>query len=858
MLPIIEFLPRVSEYLSNGNNLVLQAEPGAGKSTALPLSLLNEKWLGNKKIVMLEPRRVAAKSIAFYLAKQLGEKVGERVGYQIKNDRKISSNTILEIVTEGILTRRLQNDPELSDVGLLIFDEFHERSIHADLSLMLALEVQQSLRDDLKLLVMSATIDTDEIAGYLDDAAIIKCPGRQFPVKVDYMPGDSNYSSNQHGNSLSMWVNKALKSVLSPDNKGDVLIFLPGQADIKRCIAEAVSCFSEQTNIDFLPLFGALSIEQQEKALTRDPSGNRRVIFTTNIAETSLTIEGVTWVIDSGLEKVVVYDPVSSMTRLETNYISKASAEQRKGRAGRLQAGQCIRLWSEAKQQALPEFQCEEILSADLTNLLLELLVWGESNYENINWLTPPPKANFDTAKNVLLSLGLITELGKATALGNKAAKIGLEPRLAAMLLSATDELEQGIACELAAVLSAGDIFYGNQGADIVDRLLAIQDYKINRKDALQRYPLKAGTIEQVLTSVKSLKRSLKHSVQSLTKASTKTSTFTLTELQQYTGRLLLLAYPERLAKRRNENSGRYQLANGRGIFLHDNDALFGSPWLVVSDCNAQKKEGLIFTAAAITLNEIHESLRQNSGHSIVEQNEYRLDDKKQKVIGRRTYKYQALILESEILSDIPAHEFQRCVKDLLKVEGLKILNWTKKCEEWLARVNWLGEHLPQFPKVTEQTLVDEVDKWFLPYIIRIKNLSELKKVNVFELVTGLLSWDEKQLLEQQAPIQYVTPSDKKVLITYDKHQGPTVSVALQEMFGEIKSPCIGGNKVPLRFELLSPARRPIQTTSDLANFWKTSYFEVAKDMRGQYPRHRWPEKPLLEKPGRSYKQRKY
>ncbi len=846
MLPITKILPQVLDCLSHGNNLVLQAEPGAGKSTALPLSLLDAKWLGNKKIVMLEPRRVAAKSIAYYLAKQLGEKVGERIGYQIKNDRKISSNTVLEIVTEGILTRRLQSDPELSDVALIIFDEFHERSIHADLSLMFALEVQQSLRDDLKILVMSATIDTDEISGYLDGAAVIKCPGRQFPVTVDYISSNgSDFGVNKH--QLVGQVSGALRGILERDTSGDVLVFLPGQADIKRCLADAESNFSKQYDVAFLPLYGALSIEQQERALVVDPTGKRRVIFTTNIAETSLTIEGVTCVIDSGLEKVVVYDPVSNMTRLETNYISKASAEQRKGRAGRLQEGQCIRLWSESKHNSLPDFQVEEIRSADLTNLLLELAVWGQSDYDDINWLTPPPKSNFDTAKQVLVSLGLMSEYGKVTDLGNKASRFGLEPRLATMLLAAEDDQimgqeQQGIACELAAMLSAGDVFYGNRDADIVERLVALQDYKSDRKVALKSYPIKQATIEQILVSIRSLKSRLK--------ISTKQSIYTLTQLQQCVGRLLLIAYPERLAKRRAENSGRYQLANGRGVVLHDNDPMLGAEWLVVSDCNAQKKDGLIFNAAVIGRSDIDASI----GSKIVEENEYQLDGKKQKIIGRKVVKYQAITLESKVLADIPTEDFQQCMHSLLQKEGLKLLNWTNKCEEWLARASWLGEHLEHFPKISKEILIEDVENWLVPYISKVKNLAQLKKVNLFELMIGILPWEQQKLLEQEAPVNYTTPSNKNVKITYDKNQGPTVSVQLQEMFGELKSPCIGGGKVPLRFELLSPASRPIQTTSDLANFWQTSYFDVAKDMRGRYPKHRWPDKPLLEKPGRSIK----
>jgi len=843
LLPITKFLPQVSDCLSLNNNLVLQAEPGAGKSTALPLSLIDAEWLGHKKIVMLEPRRVAAKTIAYYLAKQLGEKVGKRIGYQVKNDRRISEDTVLEIVTEGILTRRLQSDPELTDVGLIILDEFHERSIHTDLALMLALEVQQTIREDLKLLVMSATIDTNAISTYLDNAPIIKCPGRAFPVSVDYAHSDNSY--------LSLKVTKALRSVLSADKKGDTLVFLPGQADIKRCLSEAKSTFHDQENLIFLPLYGGLSIDQQEQALLSDPLGKRRVVFTTNIAETSLTIEGVTCVIDSGLEKVSVYDPLSCMTRLETSYISKASADQRKGRAGRLQEGSCIRLWSESKQHSLRDFQSEEVLSADLANLILDLLAWGLTDYQTINWLTPPPSAHFESAKQLLISLGLVSDgigsdSGKITLLGTKASKLGLHPRLAAMLLQAQNPLEKGMACELSALLSENDIFYNRRGVDIIERLIALQDYKVQKKNALQSWPLKGAIVEQTLSTARSLKSNLS--------ISTNTSIYSLTELQDHVGKLLLLAYPDRLAKRRSENCGRYQLANGKGVQLFDDDPLFGSNWLVISDCNAQKKEGHIFSASAISLEDIHESV----GHLITERDEYRLDDKKQSIIGRRVSTYRSITLRSQPLTNIPAEEFQKCLKSLLKSEGLKILNWSVKCDDWLARATWLGDVITLFPKLTSSSLIQSADQWLLPYLSNVNSLAQLKQVNVFELIKGSLSWDEQQLLESEAPLVYVTPSDKKILIVYDKNQGPTVSVRLQEMFGEIESPKIGGNTVPLRFELLSPAQRPIQTTSDLANFWNTSYFDVAKDMRGKYPRHRWPEKPLLEKPGHSIKHRRH
>ncbi len=836
MLPITEFLPQVSNLLSAGCNLVLQAEPGAGKSTALPLSLIGADWLEGKKILMLEPRRVAAKSIAHYLACQLGEKVGQRIGYQIKNDRKISKDTVLEIVTEGILTRRLQGDPEISDIGLIIFDEFHERSIHADLSLLLCLEIQQTIREDLKLLVMSATIDTRLVSRYMGDATIIECPGRAFPVSVNHTCSNKEPLVNQ--------VITALRSVLLEDVPGDVLVFLPGQADINKCIEAANESFQSESNLLLLPLYGGLPLSQQEKALMPSPDGNRRIIFTTNIAETSLTIEGVTCVIDSGLEKVLVYDPKSGMSRLETAYISKASAEQRKGRAGRTQTGRCVRLWDEQKHRSLKDFQEEEILSADLSGVLLELSLWGAGDYDDINWLTPPPRPHYESAQSTLIALGMNDANNKLTDLGNRAVSIGLSPRLAAMLLQAGSLVEQGIACELSALLSDRDIFHHNSGVDITARLLAVQEYKLNRKSALQSYPLKRLAVEQLLVSSGTHRKQL-----NLDRA---VDGFSLSELQTYIAKLLLYAYPDRLACRRASTGGRYQLSNGKGVFLFDDDPLFGSAWLIVADCDAQKKEGRIYSAAGIATETVWDCL----GDKIKEKNTYEFDAAKKKISARRVSQYGAIELKTSVISKIPREIFNHCLQQAFQVCGLELLNWTAKCERYIARAQWLGEYVDTFPKISKEALLTSLDDWLFPYLTEINTISGLKKINLYELLLGKLSWEQQQLLLSEAPTEYITPSNKTVPIVYDPQQGPTVSVQLQEMFGQIESPRIGGGMVPLRFELLSPARRPIQTTSDLENFWKSSYFDVAKDMRGKYPKHRWPEQPMLEKAGKSIKRK--
>jgi ATP-dependent helicase HrpB len=835
VLPIYDFIPQIQETLSQHSALVLQAEPGAGKSTAVPLSLLGASFLKGKKIILLEPRRVAVKSIAFYLAKLLGEKVGQRIGYQIRNERKISADTVLEIVTEGVLTRRLQNDPELSDVGLIIFDEFHERSIHADLALMLALEVQQAYRDDLTLLVMSATIDTNLLSDYLNHAPVIKCPGRTYPVEVQYISNASGYLDQQ--------VMRALNTALNDTSTGDILIFLPGQGEIKRAIQLAAQQLG--SSLDLLPLYGGLSLSQQELVLSKKSGSQQRVIFSTNIAETSLTIEGISTVIDSGLEKVLNFDVKSGLSRLQTTYISKASATQRAGRAGRLQRGRAIRLYSEAKHQGLNDFQAEEITNTDLSSLVLDLAAWGITTFAEVNWLTPPPEHHFDVACSLNGVLGLLDADNKITKRGTRALKMGLEPRLASMLLSCQSTLEKRISCILAALLSERDILFNAGSSDIIERAMLFNDYLADRKSLKINRNLNIGVLEQVVTLAKSFAKSLG--------LSTLGEPVSLFDLSHYAGALLLTAYPDRLAKIRSTKSNRYLLANGRGVTLREMDSVQGELWLVVCDCDGKKKDGNIYSCAAVSLAQIKTALTDQ----LIENSHYALDNKKEKVIGRQQLTYRALVLEEQLLSVIPENEFSQCVADVLKQEGLAFLNWTSRCVSWLARVEWLGSVMADFPQISETTLIEQLDNWLLPYIGRIKTIKQLRQLNIADLLMATLTWPESQTLASQAAEFYKAPSGKSITIRYDQQQGPTVSVILQEMFGQLDSPMLANNTVPIRFELLSPARKPIQTTSDLANFWCTSYFDVAKEMRGRYPKHRWPEAPLLELPGRSIKKRK-
>jgi ATP-dependent helicase HrpB len=606
----------------------------------------------------------------------------------------------------------------------------------------------------------------------------------------------------------------------------------------------------------FLPLFGGLSLAQQEQAIQPDPQGRRRVIFTTNIAETSVTINGVVWVIDSGLEKRLQYDPSSGMSRLTTVAISKASAEQRKGRAGRVREGHCIRLWGKAKQATLVDYQPEEIVSSELASTVLELHAWGQTDYHTTPWLTPPPLGHYQTAVVLLNALGLLKSHHESdsqstgqtlTPMGQQAVSLGIHPRLAAMLLRCDTAAEKRMACELAALMSEPDIFsrqaHAGSHVDISQRFMALHDCKNDKKAALTRYGIVRNTFEQVM----SLSRSLYRSVQKDSSAQNDL----LLDWQTHVPELLLRAYPDRLAKRR-ANSQRYIMANGKGVVLADDDALSGSEWLIVGDCDGQKREGRIYAACAIA----HSQVLALISKQLMETNTYALDAKKQKIVGRKRVCYAAITVSESALANIPQAAFVDCLAEVLTTEGLGLLNWTPRYEQWVGRAQWLATYQSDFPQVSREQLQETVADWLLPYLSHIHSVAALKTVNLYDLLVATLSWEQQHALDAEAPVSYTSPSGKTVDIIYDENQGPTVSIVLQEMFGQLTSPVLAYNQVPLRFELLSPARRPIQTTSDLANFWVSSYVDVAKDMRAKYPRHRWPEEPLLATPGHSRKPR--
>lgn len=834
-LPIFDVVERIKNTLISGYNIILQAEPGAGKSTVVPLEIIKENIFDGKKIIMLQPRRVAAKSIAHFLAKSLGEDVGKTVGYRVRSETKVSANTKLEVVTEGVLTQMIQSDPELCGIGLIIFDEFHERSLYADLSLMLAKEVQKDLRDDLILLVMSATIDAEMLESYLHNSQTISVEGRTFPVDVEYL-------GFKHKSLESVAVS-AVRTLMN-QTSGDVLVFLPGIKEINKSIDTAKNSL-DLNDVDVLALHGSLPLNEQQLSLQDSESGKRKVIFSTNIAETSLTIPSITGVVDSGLERTLVYEPNSGMSRLVTKKISLASAEQRKGRAGRVQEGKCIRLWSESENSSFQKYHLAEILNADLTDVVIQLAKWGNPNFFEIDWITEPPKAHFDSAVELLKSLDLFSTTGNITNLGKEVSEIGLPVRLAKMIAMTETGEHRDIACRLAAILSERPLLLSNDSADLMLQYNLMEQSLSELKGSGKKVSLAS------VKAAKELERSLIHKVGKMIFCKVKTASYSQLDKMSCIACLVLFAFPERLAIQRSKNSNRYHLANGKGVSLREHDPLCRHQLLVVTNCDLKDREGFVFSALPIDIRTL--KLAFETSLIVVQRNVFEADTGR--FFSERTLNYQSIKLEMLDKGESDSSFVADIIHEQLKTKGESLFNWTDSCESWVKRLVWLGSVDENFPTFTKQSIFDRAGEWLLPYIGKVKKLQDLKSVDIFPLIKSLVSWDELSKLDNEAPKHYKAPSGKRVKIDYDSSQGPKVSIILQEMFGELISPKLAG-KVNLRFELLSPAGRPIQITSDIGQFWNSSYFEVAKEMRSKYPKHRWPIKPLEELAGRSIKDR--
>jgi ATP-dependent helicase HrpB len=831
MLPIEPLIPQLYETLAAHRNLVLQAPPGAGKTTRVPLALLDQTWLAGQKILLLEPRRLAARSAARFMARNLGERVGQTVGYRVRLDSQVGPDTRVEVVTEGVLARMLQSDPALEGYGIVIFDEFHERSLDADLGLALCLDSQAALRPDLRLLVMSATLDTAPIAKLLGDAPAMVSEGKSFPVTTHYAP----IARDQR---LAPAVAATLRQVLARET-GNLLVFLPGAGEI-RAVERLLTETSLDKNIHVNPLYGNLTQAQQDEAIAPTPPGVRKVVLATSIAETSLTIEGIRVVIDAGLMRVPRFDPTGGMTRLETVRVSQASADQRRGRAGRLEPGICYRLWSEASHPGLAPHNTPEIVTADCAGLALDLAQWGIADPKQLRWLDPPPAAAFAQSRELLQHLGALDPRGVITAHGKAMAELGLHPRLAHMLLQAKDLKLGGLACQLAALLSERDIIKFPKGEGFADVRLRLETLA-GAGPELHGGIIDRPAVQRVRQAAEQLQRQLRSGSGS--------------DDPSQAGLLLAFAYPDRIAQRRGLGGSRYRLANGRGTYFANAEPLAREEFLVAAELDGDAREAKIFLAAPLSLADL--KLHFAGQLSVVEFIGW--DERERVVLARRQTRLDELVLGDEPLPN-PAPD--QCVAALLKGMrslGLESLPWTRELRDWQARVLFLrgveGES-SSWPDVSDAALLAGLEAWLAPYLNEITRREHFERIDLESALKGLLSWDQQRQLEELAPTHLQVPSGSRIRLDYSEGSKPVLAVRLQELFGLRETPRVAGGRAPVMLHLLSPAHRPVQVTQDLASFWKNTYPEVRKDLKGRYPKHYWPDDPLQAEPTSRAKRR--
>ena len=830
-LPIDDVLPALCAALRERHEAVLEAPPGAGKTTRVPLALLHEPWLGEQRILMLEPRRLAARAAAERLASELGEAVGETVGYRIRLDSKVGPRTRIEVVTEGILARRLQDDPALEGVGLVIFDEFHERSLDADLALALSLNGRALLRDEppLKILLMSATLEGERLSALLGDAPVISSRGRMYPVEIRW------------GRPLQVgeWVEpKVVQTVLQAlsDEPGSLLVFLPGQAEIRRVHEQLAEALAGRTEIMLCPLHGELDLAAQRAAIEPAPAGRRKVVLATNIAETSLTIDGVRVVIDAGLERVPRFDPASGMTRLDTQRIARASATQRAGRAGRLEPGVCYRLWSEAQHEQLAAYATAEILQADLAGLALQLARWGVQPGE-LAWLDAPPAAAFAQARDLLERLGALDARGALTTHGQAMAMLPTHPRIAHLLLRGQALGLAPQACDLAALLGERDILRG-AGADLHSRMALLSGAdKASRGSA--------GGVQRVRQVARQL-------CGYLAEAGAPRAAVADPEHPRWLGCLLALAYPDRIARQRRAGGAEYRLANGRAALFSETDGLMKHEWLVIADLGSRQgqREERIYLAADLAVELFAGPLAEQVRSLDV------LDwDEREGVLrAERQRKVGELLLDSMPLSNLDADARGQALLALVRRKGLELLAWTPELRQWQARLALLrrldltASAHSDWPDVSNAALLARLDDWLLPYLGKVSRLSHFANLDLPAMLASLLPWPLPQRLDELAPKSLEVPSGSRIRIDYE-HDTPVLAVRLQELFGLAMTPRIAAGRQQLLLHLLSPGHKPVQVTQDLASFWANTYLEVKKDLKGRYPKHYWPDNPLIAEP---------
>ncbi|MGG4444367.1 ATP-dependent helicase HrpB [Brevibacillus fortis] len=822
-LPIDEILPELVNTLRKETNAVLVAAPGAGKTTRVPLALREEAWLHNRKIVMLVPRRLAARQAAAYMAALLGEEVGQTVGYRVKRESRVGAGTRIEVITEGILTRMLQDDPELSDVGLVIFDEFHERNLHADLGLALSLQAQSLFREDLRILVMSATLDAEPVSALMGNAPVVSSKGRMFPVETYFL---TTPMEGRLEEAVVQLIFQAMRK-----EEGDLLVFLPGAKEIHR-VQDLLEQSGVVSNIRIAPLYGNLSQEEQDKAIQPGKTGERKIVLATSIAETSLTVEGVRIVIDSGLKRVPRFSPRTGMTRLETAKVSKASADQRRGRAGRLAPGVCYRLWTEQEDRMLIPQQAPEIMEADLTVLALELALWGVGAPEELDWLNSPPKAAMAQAQELLFQLGALDERKQITPHGRVLAGMGVHPRLGHMIQKANELGEGELACELAVLLEERDIVRGRQASADADMRTRVELLRqvANKQSSAVELPIDVGACRRLWNEAAHFKRVW---VNKPNNTSTRTET---------TGRLLAFAYPDRIAQRRAD--GRYLLRNGRGAAFSVQQPLAASPYIVAAELDDHGADSRILLAANVEESE----LLNDCAMQITERMNVWWEHTAGAVRSRKQKRLGAILLAdspAEASPDTMLTAFLEGIKE----EGLEILPWNRQARQYRERLMFMARLEEGWPNVDEEALLASLEEWLAPHVYGFKRKEDLQSLSVTTILESMLSWEQRRQLDEYAPTHVIVPSGSKIPVDYSDPAAPVLSVRLQELFGWQDSPRIGKGRVPLTLHLLSPAHRPVQVTRDLASFWAHAYFEVKKDLKGRYPKHYWPDDPLAAIP---------
>ncbi|UVF20565.1 ATP-dependent helicase HrpB [Microvirga terrae] len=812
-LPIDDVLADLTARLRTGPNAVLVAPPGAGKTTRVPLVLLDEPWANGGKIIVLEPRRLAAWAAAARMAQTLGEAVGETVGLRVRLGSKISRKTRIEVVTEGVFARMILDDPSLDGVAAVLFDEFHERSLDADLGLALALDAQGGLREDLRLLVMSATLDGARVARLLDEAPVVESEGRAYPVETRYLGRDPNRRIDEQ---VADAVMRGLRA-----ESGSILVFLPGQGEIRRVETLLRERISDPA-VDLAPLYGALERGEQDLAVSPAKPGRRKVVLATSIAETSLTIEGVRVVIDSGLARVPVYEPNIGLTRLETVRVSRAAADQRRGRAGRTEPGVCYRLWEEAATGALEPFARPEILSADLAPLLLDCAAWGVADPTALAFLDPPPAPALKEARTLLQQLGALDADGRITDTGRRLRDLPLPPRLARMVLAAGESGQAREAADLAAVLVERGL--GGDAVDLADRVERFRRDRSGRAQDMRR--MAEGWAKGGARAATSDPHSF--------------------------GALMTLAFPDRIAKARGK-PGEYLMANGRGAALEAHERLAREPFLAVAEIAGGAASARILAAAALSPDEIDRLFG-----AMIEQRDEIVFDRQAKALRARGVRRLGALLLNERPLRVPAtDEAARALAEGLVSLGLDALPWSKALAQWRERVMFLrkaeGE---EWPDLSDEALSRTAQEWLAPHLVGRAGLNDIGPDLLSEALRALLPWNLQRRLETEAPTHVEVPTGSQIPIDYGAEEGPVLAVRVQELFGLDKHPTIAAGRVPLILHLLSPAHRPIQITRDLPGFWRGSWAAVRADMRGQYPKHPWPEDPLTAPPTRRAKPR--